>query len=98
MGSELDPKGAETRAVLRAADFRDARVLEIGCGDGRVTFRYAGESRSVVGIDQKEVNLAPAVSGCPRNLRERVRFVCASAARLPFRDERFEIVLFALSL
>ena len=39
MGSELDPKGVETRAVLSAADFRDARVLEIGCGDGRVTFR-----------------------------------------------------------
>ena len=98
MGSEQDPKGAETRAILSAVDFRNARVLEIGCGDGRLTFRYAGESRSVVGIDPKEANLAPAVNGCPENLRERVRFVCASAARLPFRDESFEIVLFAMAL
>jgi ubiquinone/menaquinone biosynthesis C-methylase UbiE len=98
MGSDLDPKGAEMRAILSAADFLNARVLEIGCGDGRLTFRYAGQSRSVVGIDPKEANLAPAVNGCPANLRARVRFVCASAARLPFRDERFEIVLFALAL
>jgi ubiquinone/menaquinone biosynthesis C-methylase UbiE len=98
MGSELDPKGAEPRAILSAADFRKARVLEIGSGDGRLTFRYAGESRSVVGIESKESNLAQAVNSCPENLRERVRFVCASAARLPFRDERFEIVLFALAL
>jgi ubiquinone/menaquinone biosynthesis C-methylase UbiE len=98
MGSELDPKGAELRAIQSAADFRNARVLEIGCGDGRLTFRYAGETRSVVGIDPKEGNLAPAVNGCPENLRDRVRFVCASASRLPFRNERFEIVLFALAL
>jgi ubiquinone/menaquinone biosynthesis C-methylase UbiE len=98
MGSELDRKGAELRAIQSAADFRNARVLEIGCGDGRLTFRYAGETRSVVGIDPKEGNLAPAVNGCPENLRDRVRFVCASASRLPFRNERFEIVLFALAL
>ena len=98
MGTARDPKGAETRAILAAADFRNARVLEIGCGDGRLTFRYAGESRSVVGIDPKEANLRPAMNGCPENLRERVRFVCGSAARLPFRDEGFEIVVFALSL
>jgi ubiquinone/menaquinone biosynthesis C-methylase UbiE len=98
MSSNLDPKGAELRAIQSAVDFRNARVLEIGCGDGRLTFRYAGASRSVMGIDTNEANLASAVNGCPENLRERVRFVSASAARLPFRNERFDIVLFALAL
>ena len=38
------------RAVLKAADFRDASVLEVGAGDGRLTYQYAAEARSVVEV------------------------------------------------
>jgi hypothetical protein len=37
MRSELDPKGVEKRAVLSAADFRDARVLARLRGTGKAT-------------------------------------------------------------
>ena len=46
----LDPEGVETRVLHDLVDFRGKDVLEIGCGDGRMTWRYAG------GIFKKCVN------------------------------------------
>jgi ubiquinone/menaquinone biosynthesis C-methylase UbiE len=49
-----DPEGNESRALARMVpSFRGRRVLEIGCGDGRVTSLYAGSAASVVAIDPK---------------------------------------------
>ena len=98
MPTEIDPAGAMPRAILKAVDFREARVLEIGAGDGRLTFQYAAEARSVVAIDTKEPEIRAAIQ-CPRvDSRGDVRFLCASATALPFSAERFEIVLLASSL
>ena len=38
MATEVDPAGIMPGAILKTADFREARVLEIGAGDGRLTF------------------------------------------------------------
>ena len=49
-----DPEQHETRALSRmVASLSALRVLEIGCGDGRLTRRYAGQARSVIAIDPK---------------------------------------------
>jgi 2-polyprenyl-3-methyl-5-hydroxy-6-metoxy-1,4-benzoquinol methylase len=47
-----DPEGAEI-ATLRSCglSFAGCRVLEIGCGDGRLTRLYAAEASSVIAID-----------------------------------------------
>jgi ubiquinone/menaquinone biosynthesis C-methylase UbiE len=98
MATEIDPAGVMPRAILKAVDFRDARVLEVGAGDGRLTFQYAAEARSVVGIDTKEPDIR-AASQCPgKEFRGDVQFLCASATSLPFCAERFGIVLLASSL
>lgn len=47
-----DPEGNEARALSRMVpSFAGLRVLEIGCGDGRVTRHFAAEALSVVAID-----------------------------------------------
>lgn len=98
MATEVDPAGVMPRVILKAADFRDAHVLEVGAGDGRLTFQYAAEPKSVVGIDTKEPDIR-AASRCPAvEFRGEVRFLCASATALPFSAERFGIVLLASSL
>ena len=98
MATEVDPAGVMPRAILKAADLRDARVLEVGAGDGRLTFQYASEPRSVVAIDTKEPDIR-AASQCPGvELRGDVQFLCASATALPFSAEQFGIVLLASSL
>jgi ubiquinone/menaquinone biosynthesis C-methylase UbiE len=98
MATEIDPDGVMPRAILKAADFRDARVLEVGAGDGRLTFQYAAEPRSVVGIDTKEPDIRTASQGPGAVLRGDVQFLCASATALPFSAEQFGIVLLASSL
>jgi hypothetical protein len=37
MTINVDPENSETRAVFNLADFNGQSVLEIGCGDGRLT-------------------------------------------------------------
>jgi len=98
MATELDPARLMPRAILEAAGFRDAQVLEIGAGDGRLSFQYAAEARSVVGIDTKEAEIRAASEGRGGEPRGDVQFLCASATALPFCAERFGIVLLASSL
>jgi ubiquinone/menaquinone biosynthesis C-methylase UbiE len=91
---EIDPAGVEPRAILQTVDFRNRRVLEVGAGDGRLTFRYAKDARFVVGIDTKEPDIRSTAMG----LRGHVQFLCASATALPFAAEEFEVVFLASSL
>lgn len=98
MATELDPAGAELRAIHDAADLRNARVLEVGAGDGRLTFRYATKPKSVVGIDTKELKIKWASGTRRADLCPKVRFLCANPSALPFPARKFEIVLFACSL
>jgi tRNA G46 methylase TrmB len=37
MTVRVDPENNETRALLDLVNFTNKRVLEIGCGDGRLT-------------------------------------------------------------
>lgn len=98
MANERDPVGAEPRAILAAADFEHSRILEVGCGDGRLTLRYAKASPWVVGIDTARDEVLSAATACDSDPRRRVTFLCASATALPFHDETFHIALFASSL
>lgn len=98
MATEVDPARVMPGAIFKAADFRDARVLEVGSGDGRLTFQYAEDTRSVVGIDTKEADIRAASQYVRADRRGEVQFLCASAAALPFSAEQFGIVLLASSL
>ena len=98
MATEVDPYGVMPRAILKAADFHGARVLEVGAGDGRLTAQYAAVPRSVVGIDTKEPEIRAAARCLGGELRGDVQFLCASATDLPFSAEEFGIVLLACSL
>ena len=84
--------------ILQAADLRDTRILEVGAGDGRLTFQYASQPRAVIGIDTTELDIRSAVVTPRMEIRGHVRFLCASATALPFSAEQFEIVLLASSL
>jgi len=98
MPTELDPDGAESAALLDAAPFNQARVLEVGSGDGRLAFRYAMVSASVVGIEPHAAQLTLARRACPASLRRYVNFVQATALALPFRSATFDIAVLAWSL
>jgi 2-polyprenyl-3-methyl-5-hydroxy-6-metoxy-1,4-benzoquinol methylase len=47
-----DPEQAELAAIRAVTpSFAGKRVLEVGCGDGRLTRRYAAEAAAVTAID-----------------------------------------------
>jgi ubiquinone/menaquinone biosynthesis C-methylase UbiE len=60
MAIRHDPEGAETRVVHALVDFRGQDVLEVGCGDGRLTWRYCAGARSVLALDPKADEIATA--------------------------------------
>jgi ubiquinone/menaquinone biosynthesis C-methylase UbiE len=94
---QKDPEGTEIRFLNQTVVFRDKRVLEIGSGDGRLTWRYANSAGHVTGIDLDADALRVAASDCPTNLRDNVWFVRAGSLNLPFPRETFEISILAWS-
>jgi ubiquinone/menaquinone biosynthesis C-methylase UbiE len=95
MASEVDPQGREPQVLLETADFNQARVLEVGCGDGRLTYHYGKVSALVVGLEPNPIRVASAAGALTSPLRPHVSFMRASAMALPVRAGAFDIALFA---
>ena len=74
MTIRVDPENNEPRALFDLADFNGQRVLEIGCGDGRLTRRYADRAAHVTAIDAFAGSIAQAKEDLPNELKGRVEF------------------------
>ncbi len=96
MAIQRDPEGIETRTIHEFASFANTRVLEIGCGDGRLTWRYAASTRQVVGIDPNIERVTTAVGN--RSAAMPASFLQGKGEALPFPDETFDTVILAWSL
>ena len=72
--STLDPERNEPRALFEFADFSDKHVLEIGCGDGRLTWHYADKAAHVTAIEPSPEQIAIARENLPNNLQGKVEF------------------------
>lgn len=98
MGSVKDAEGVEAAALAGLADFDSKRVLEIGCGDGRMTWLYARDAAEVLGVDADEESIAEARAATPAELAERVSFRVAKAEELDVPPPRFDIAFLSWSL
>jgi len=79
--------------ILQFADLRDQEVLEIGCGDGRITTQLIGKAKRVVAIDPD-----PAIIAEAKENTKGVSLRIGSGECLEFPGESFDIILFTLSL
>lgn len=100
MTVRLDPEGTEIKAIRNLVDFNDRRVLEVGCGDGRLTWRYAEEPSHVLAIDPDQERIMEARSECPPSLKDKVEFEVSTLQDRPFRtgQSAWDIVLLSWSL
>jgi len=98
MGSVKDPEGVEVEALAAIADFDGKRVLEIGCGDGRMTWLYAEQTTEVLGVDTDEELIRDAHAALPADLADRVEFRVADAQSLNVPRPRFDIAFLSWSL
>jgi ubiquinone/menaquinone biosynthesis C-methylase UbiE len=83
---------------MKHADFRKKNVLEVGCGDGRLTFSYADLASRVVALDPEEKSIKKAKSSMPRGLADKPEFRVGRGQKLPFPDEGFAIIFLTWSL
>jgi len=94
----LDADGSERRAIHDLVDFSGKDVLEIGCGNGRVTWCYAESAASVLAVDPREKDIEQARQQTPDSLRGRVTFVATDAATVEIPEAAFDVVLFSRSI
>jgi SAM-dependent methyltransferase len=72
MTVRADPEQNETKALLGFVDLDGRRVLEIGSGDGRLTWRYADRAAHVTGVEPFAPAVARAAQNVPPELARRV--------------------------
>ena len=88
-----DPDGITLSHLLKVQGVRDREVLEIGCGDGRITVGLAPRVKRLVAVDPDTEALLKARARVPR-----AEFQRGSGEALAFPDCSFDAVLFTLSL
>lgn len=93
---EYPRPGIELRAIERHVRLTGRDVLEVGCGNGRLTFQYAHRARSVVAIDPNEEDVAWAAEEARNRGLDHVRFAVGTAQRPP--PGPFDVALLTWSL
>jgi 2-polyprenyl-3-methyl-5-hydroxy-6-metoxy-1,4-benzoquinol methylase len=94
----LDPEGVHLSALRRLADFRGARVLEMGCGEGRLTEGIAEDADHVLAFDPDAESVDRARMALPAELADRVSYRVSAAEELEIEPSSFDIVVFSWSL
>jgi predicted RNA methylase len=94
----LDPEGAHLAALRRLGDFRGRRVLELGCGDGRLTLGFASDAARVLALDPDREAVERAQQSLPAELAERVAYRVASGKEIELEPQSFDLTVFSWSL
>ncbi|HEX6301219.1 MAG TPA: class I SAM-dependent methyltransferase [Acidimicrobiia bacterium] len=98
MTTSIDPERTEVSVIHRLVDFSGTDVLEVGCGDGRLTWRYAEEAGSVLALDPNEEKIERAKGATPGSLRSKVSFGTADIADVELSPDAYDVAILAHSL
>ena len=93
-----DPEQVEPAAIKELVDFAGKRVLDVGCGTGRLTRVAAEQAESVYAFDPKEESVKDARAALPAGLRGRVSFRVHGVEQLDVARRRCDIALCGWSL
>jgi len=95
-----DPEGISAKIIQGFVNFTGKRVLEIGCGKGRITMPISEHSSHITAIDPMVEDIQTAKQNTPGPLKEKINFIASGIEDfiLPEESARFDITLFTWSL
>ena len=93
-----DEGGIEAAAIAAMVTLEGTRVLDVGCGEGRLTTLAASRATSVYAFDPRAENVAAARAALTSEQRRHVRFAIHDAEALDVARERFDVALCGWSL
>ena len=92
----VDPERSELRALKEVGTWRDKKVLEVGCGDGRLTLRLATlRPKLIHAIDPNPDRIRLARKNLPSELSKEIRYKVGSAGKMKYLSKSFDIVVFS---
>ena len=96
----LDPENNESSALFDLMEFEGKKVLEIGSGDGRLTWLFANRAAHVTSIEPFEASYSKAKEDLPSELEGRVHFQNISFEEYAAASEAaaFDVVILSWSL
>lgn len=94
LNSAVHASGADLDAIAAfARGWPNARVLDVGCGGGHVTFNVAPHVREVVAYDLSPEMLGVVATAARDRGLDNVETRQGVVEKLPFGDESFDVVL-----
>ncbi len=99
MALVMDPQEYEVNALERVMDWRGKRVLEVGCGDGRLTLRLARLGAKKIDAFDPDAGL---IKTARRNLsaryKKQIEYRVGHAEHLDHPAETFDVVVLSWAL
>ena len=96
MALVIDPAKVEIRMLKQAVDWEGKHVLEVGCGEGRLTQRILGLGvRRIMAIDTNTERISKAKRNLPAPLKRMVTFHALQAEEIKYPRSTYDIVLFS---
>jgi ubiquinone/menaquinone biosynthesis C-methylase UbiE len=87
-----DPDGLIEEAMSSVRDWRDALLVDLGCGTGFHLPRFAATARHVFGIEPHDPSRLAAMRRCVDAGLENVSVLTGSAEHIPLRDQAVDVV------
>jgi ubiquinone/menaquinone biosynthesis C-methylase UbiE len=92
-----DPEGMEIRTLMKHVPLNGKEVLEVGCGEGRLTYKYYARAKRVLAIDPLASSIRRAKHFAPKGAHA-PEFRVGRGEKLALRDESFDVAFFSWSL
>jgi predicted RNA methylase len=94
MSLRIDPSKIEIRELKTAVDWQGKHVLEVGCGEGRLTQRILGMgARRIMAIDTDDGRIRKARRNLPALLKRMVTFRTVQTGTINQPSGTYDIVL-----